>query len=101
MLINKGATYRLLKSASYTHINMKEEFLMCDKNDINTLINCLNRARMILYDLQVFIKFGALASDSNIIDENLQLNKGSDDYYIFFRTLNKKLMKAIKILQID
>lgn len=56
---------------------------------------------MILYDLQVFLKYGALASDSNIIDDDLQLNKSNDDYYIYFRTLNKKLNKAIKVLQID
>lgn len=54
---------------------------------------------MVLYDLQVFIKLGALTSDSGIIDEDLQLNKGKDDYYILFRTLNKKLTKAIKVLQ--
>ncbi len=40
---------------------------------------------MILYDLQVFLKYGALASDSNIIDDDLQLNKSNDDYYIYFR----------------
>ncbi len=56
---------------------------------------------MILYDLQVFVKLGALASDSGIIDEDLQFNKDKDDYYILFRTLNKKLAKAIKVLQTD
>ena len=56
---------------------------------------------MILYDLQVFLKYGALASDYNIIDDDLQLNKSNDDYYIYFRTLNKKLQKAIKVLQTD
>ncbi len=40
-------------------------------------------------------------TDSNIIDDNLQLNKSNDDYYIYFRTLNKKLNKAIKVLQTD
>ena len=59
----------------------------------------ISDARMILYDLQVFIKLGVLASDSGIIDEDLQLNKDKDDYYILFRTLNKKLQKAIDILQ--
>lgn len=53
---------------------------------------------MILYDLRVFIKLGALASDSGIIDDNLQLDKAGDDYYILFRTINKKLQKAIDIL---
>lgn len=72
---------------------------MCDKNALNNLENKTSDARMILYDLQVFIKLGALASDSVIIDEDLQLNKGKDDYYILFRTLNKKLQKAIDILQ--
>lgn len=72
---------------------------MCDKNALNNLENKLSDARMILYDLQVFIKLGALASDSGIIDEELQLNKSNDDYYILFRTLNKKLQSAIDILQ--
>lgn len=74
---------------------------MCDKNALNLLENKISDARMILYDLQVFIKYGALASDSNIIDDDLQLNKSNDDYYIYFRTLNKKLNKAIKVLQTD
>jgi hypothetical protein len=56
---------------------------------------------MILYDLHVFIKLGALASESGIIDEDLQIDKDKDDYYILLRTLNKKLIKAIKVLQID
>lgn len=91
---------------------------MCDKNALNRLESGLRAkgegqtqarllrankqisdARMILYDLQVFIKLGVLASDSGIIDEDLQLNKDKDDYYILFRTLNKKLQKAIDILQ--
>ena len=72
---------------------------MCNKNALNNLENKISDARMILYDLQVFIKLGALASDSEIIDEELQLNKDKDDYYILFRTLNKKLQKAINILQ--
>ena len=72
---------------------------MCDNNALNRLENKLSDARMLLYDLQLFIKLGALASDSGIIDEDLQLNKDKDDYYILFRTLNKKLQKAIDILQ--
>ena len=72
---------------------------MCDKNALNRLENEVSVARMILYDLQVFIKLGALSSDSGIIDEDLQLSKDKDDYYILFRTLNKKLQKAIDILQ--
>lgn len=74
---------------------------MCDKNALSRLENKISDARMILYDLQVFIKLGALASDTGIIDEDSQLNKDKDDYYILFRTLNKKLIKAIKVLQID
>ncbi len=74
---------------------------MCDKTASNRLESKISDARMILYDLQVFIKLGALASDSGIIDEDLQLNKGKDDYYILFRTLNKKLTNAIKVLQTD
>lgn len=72
---------------------------MCDNNALDLLENKLSDTRMILYDLQVFIKLGALASESEIIDEDLQLNKDKDDYYILFRTLNKKLQKAIDILQ--
>lgn len=74
---------------------------MCKNNEINRLKNSIINARIILYDLQVFIKYGALASDSNIIDDDLQLNKSNDNYYMYFRTLNKKLNKAIKVLQID
>ena len=74
---------------------------MCKNNELNRLKNSIINARMILYDLQVFIKYGALASDSNIIDDNLQLNKSNDDYYVYFRALNKKLNKAIKVLQTD
>ena len=74
---------------------------MCENNELIRLKNSIINARMILYDLQVFIKYGALASDSNIIDDNLQLNKSNDDYYVYFRALNKKLNKAIKVLQID
>ena len=74
---------------------------MCDKNTLNLLENKISDAKMILYDLQVFIKLGALASNSGIIDEDLQLDKDKDDYYILFRTLNNKLEKAIKVLQID
>lgn len=74
---------------------------MCDKNALNNLKNKISDARMILYDLQVFVKLGALASDSGIMDEDLQLNKDNDDYYIIFRTLNKKLTQAIKVLQTD
>ena len=71
---------------------------MCDKNALNRLENKISGARMILYDLQVFVKLGALASDSGI-NEDLLLNKDKDDYYILFRTLNKKLQNAIDILQ--
>lgn len=74
---------------------------MCDKKSLKLLEKRISDARMILYDLQVFIKLGALANDSNITDDNLQLNKCNDDYYILFRTLNNKLEKAIKVLQID
>ncbi len=74
---------------------------MCDKKSLKLLEKRILDTKMILYDLQVFIKLGALASDSNIIDDDLQLNKCSDDYYILFRTLNKKLEKAIKVLQTD
>lgn len=71
---------------------------MCDKKSIKLLEKRISDARMILYDLRVFIKLGALASDSGIIDNDLQLDKSGDDYYILFRTINKKLQKAIDIL---
>lgn len=71
---------------------------MCDKKSLKLLEKRMSDARMILYDLQVFIKLGALASDSGIIDDDLQLDEAGDDYYILFRTMNKKLQKAIDIL---
>lgn len=71
---------------------------MCDKKSLKLLEKSISDARMILYDLQVFIKLGALASDSGIIDDDLQLDKSGDDYYILFRTINEKLQKAIDIL---
>ena len=74
---------------------------MCDKKSLKLLEKRISDTKMILYDLKVFIKLGALASDSNIIDDDLQLNKCGDDYYILFRTLNKKLEKAIRVLQTD
>ena len=89
------------KAARYTHTNTRELIFMCDKNTLNRLENKISDARMILYDLQVFVKLGALASDSGIIDEDLQFNKDNDDYYILFRTLSKKLTKAIKVFQTD
>ena len=71
---------------------------MCDKKSIKLLEKRISDAKMILYDLKVFIKLGALANDSSIIDDDLQLDKSGDDYYILFRTMNKKLQKAIDIL---
>ena len=71
---------------------------MCDKKSLKLLEKRISDARMILYDLRVFIKLGALASDSGIIDDNLQLDKAGDEYYILFRTINEKLQKAIDIL---
>ena len=72
---------------------------MYDKKSLKLLEKRISDARMILYDLQVFIKLGALVSDSGIIDADLQLDKSGDDYYILFRTLNKKLQKAMDTLQ--
>ena len=72
---------------------------MCDENALNLLENKISDCCMILYDVQTFIKLGALASDSGIIDNDLQLHKSSDDYYILLRTINQKLQKAINILQ--
>lgn len=72
---------------------------MYDKKSLKLLEKRISDARMILYNLQVFIKLGALASDSGIIDEDLQLSNDKDDYYILLKTLNKELQKAIDILQ--
>ncbi len=72
---------------------------MCDENALNLLENKVSDCRMVLYDVQTFVRLGALASDSGITDENLQLNKSSDDYYMLLRTINQKLQKAIEILQ--
>ena len=71
---------------------------MCDKTVLNRLESRVSECSLILYDIKTFVKFGALGSDSNIIDEDLQLNKSSDDYYILLRTINKKINKAIKVL---
>jgi len=72
---------------------------MCDENALNCLENKLSDCRIILYDVQTFVRLGALASESGIIDDDLQLHKSSDDYYILLRTINQKLQKAINILQ--
>ena len=72
---------------------------MCDVNALNLLENKVSDCHILLYDVQTFVKMGALASDSGITDENLQLHKSSDDYYILLRTINQKLQKAINILQ--
>ena len=66
---------------------------MCDKKSLKLLEQRISDARMILYDLKVFIKLGALASDSGIIDDDLQLDKSGDDYYILFRTINKSFKR--------
>jgi len=71
---------------------------MCDKNDLNRLENSISDCRIMLYDIKAFIKFGALASESAIIDDSLQLNKDFNDYYILLRTIDQKLEKAIKAL---
>lgn len=73
---------------------------MCGKKSLKLLEKRISDAKMILYDLQVFIKLGALASDSGIIDDDLQLDKAGDDYYILFRTMSKKLQKALDILDV-
>lgn len=72
---------------------------MCDENALNLLENKISECKLVLYDVQTFVKFGALASDSGITDDDLQLHKSSDDYYILLRTINQKLQKAINILQ--
>ena len=72
---------------------------MCDENALNRLESKVSECILVLYDVQMFVKLGALASDSGITDEDLQLHKSSDDYYILLRTINQKLQKAINILQ--
>jgi hypothetical protein len=71
---------------------------MCDENALNLLENKISDCRIVLYDVQTFVRLGALASDSGIIDDDLQLHKSFDDYYILLRTINQKLQKAINIL---
>lgn len=66
---------------------------MCDENVLKLLENKISDCRMILYDVQTFLRFGALASDSGVIDNDLQLQKGSDDYYILLRTINQNCNK--------
>lgn len=73
---------------------------MCDENALNLLENKISDCRMILYDVQTFVRFGALASDSSVIDDDLQLQEGSDDYYLLLRTINQKLQQAINVLQL-
>jgi len=72
---------------------------MCDENALNCLESKVSECILVLYDVQTLVKLGALASDSGIIDDDLQLHKSSDDYYILLRTINQKLQKAINILQ--
>lgn len=72
---------------------------MCNKNALKLLENKISDCLMILYDVQTLVRFGALASDSGITDEDLQLHKSSDDYYVLLRTINQKLQKAINVLQ--
>ena len=73
---------------------------MCDENALNCLESKVSECILVLYDVQTFVKMGALASDSGITDEDLQLHKSSDDYYILLRTINQKLQNAINILQL-
>ncbi len=70
---------------------------MCDKKLIEQLENKISVAKLLLFDAQALVRFGALASDSCIEDIELQLNKGHDDYYILLKAINKKVAKAIKI----
>ncbi len=72
---------------------------MCDKNALDILENKISDCSMVLYDVQTFVRFGALASDSGITDDELQLHKSSDDYYILLRTIKQKLQQAINVLQ--
>jgi len=72
---------------------------MCDKNGLNRLEDKISACRVMLYDVQTFVRFGALAADSAITDEELQLRSSSDDYYILLRTINQKLEKAVEVLQ--
>ena len=71
---------------------------MHDKKSLKLLEQRISDAKMILYELKVFVKLGALASDSCFIDEGLQLDKDGEDYYILFKTINDKLDKLTEIL---
>lgn len=70
---------------------------MCDENTLNLLENKFSDCRMVLYDVQTLVKFGALASDSAIIDKELQL-KVSEDYYLLLKNINKKIQDALILL---
>lgn len=71
---------------------------MNDKNLIEQFQNRISVAKLLLFDAQTFIKFGALASDSCIEDSELQLHTNFDDYYILLKSVNLKVQEAIRIL---
>ncbi len=73
---------------------------MCDKKLIERLENKISVAKLLLFDAQTLIKFGALASDSCVTDIELQLDKSFDDYYTLLKTINNKIEEAVKVLDI-
>lgn len=62
-----------------------------------TLENRTDLALSYLNSAQCLIKIGALASDSCIIDEELQINP-SEDYYLLLKEINSKIQESINLL---
>ena len=65
--------------------------------ETENLAQRVEKAISILVGAQSVIRLGALASDSCIMDEELQL-KGSEDYYLLLKEVNLKINNAIKTL---
>jgi len=64
-----------------------------------TLENMADLALSYLNQAQCLVKIGALASDSCITDDELQINF-AEDYYMLLRDLNTKIQEAITVLDI-
>lgn len=69
---------------------------MCAKLSLKVLENKVSDSKLLLYNVQILLKMGALSSDSAIIDSDLQTSK--EDYYKLLKTINSEVQKVIKIL---